>query len=100
MAVDNLRYGRLTAAVDRWAVGDVELDRRVMNAEVVAQLVVQAFQYSFTFRHGHLDDLHVTGERVRLGGEAPNVEVVNADDAVHGLHCRADLVEVEGARCA
>ena len=34
----------------------------------------------------HLDDLNVAGEGVALAGEAPDVEVVDVDDAIDALH--------------
>ena len=100
VAVDDVGHGGLAAAVDRGAVGDLELDGRVVDAEVVAELVVQAFQDGFAFSERHLDDLHVAGERVGLRGEAPDVEVVDVEDAVDSLHGRADVAEVDGARGA
>ena len=44
MAIDGFGVRGLAAAVDGGAVGDLELDRRVVDAEVVAQLVVQSLE--------------------------------------------------------
>ena len=44
VAVDDLGHRRLAAAIDRRAVGDLDLDRRVVNAEVIAELVGQPFE--------------------------------------------------------
>ena len=44
MAVDYVGLGRRAAAVDGGAVCDFELDGGVVNAEVVAELVVDALE--------------------------------------------------------
>ena len=64
VAIDHIRRGRLAAAVDRGAVGDLKLDRRVVDAEVIAELVVQPLEHRLALTQLHLDHLHVTGERV------------------------------------
>ena len=50
VSVNDLGYGGLTAAVDRGTVGDLDLDRSVVDAEVVAELMVQAFQDGFGYK--------------------------------------------------
>ena len=50
--------------------------------------------------HGHLGDGDVAGERVGAGAERPDVQVVDVEDAVDGLHGVADVGELEIARGA
>jgi len=100
VAVDDVRLRRGDAAVDCGAVGDLDLNRRVVDAEVIAELMVDALQNRFALSERHLDDLHVAAESVRLRGQAPDVQVMHVDDAGHTLHRRADLIEVERSRCA
>jgi len=48
VAVDNVGLWRRAAAVDRGAVGDFELDGGVVDAEVIAELVVDALENGLT----------------------------------------------------
>ena len=47
MAVDDVGLGRRAAAVDGGTVGDFELDGGVVDAEVVAELMVDALEDGF-----------------------------------------------------
>jgi len=47
MAVDDVGLGRRAAPVDGGAVGDFELDGGVVDAEVVAELMVDALEDGF-----------------------------------------------------
>ena len=60
VAVDHFGDGWLAAAVDGRAICDFDLNRRVVDAEVVAQLVVQALQDGLALRERHLDHPYVT----------------------------------------
>lgn len=73
VSVDGIGYWRLAAAVDGGAVGHFELNGGVVDAEVVAKLVVQALEDCLALGERHLDDLHMACKRVRLRGEAPYV---------------------------
>src|SRR6185312_10363431 len=95
VAVDDFRLRRGAAAIDRGAVGDFELDGGVIDAEVVAQLMIDALQQSFAFTEVHLDNLHVAGEGMGLRAEAPDMKVVNIDDAGNLFHGSANVREVE-----
>ena len=48
VAVDHVGLGGRAAAIDGGAVGDFELDGGVVDAEVVAELVVDALENGFT----------------------------------------------------
>jgi len=98
VAVDDFGLGRRAAAVDCGAVGDFELDGGVVDAEVVAELVIDALEKSLAFTEVHFDDLHVAGESMGLGAEAPDMQVVDVDDAGDLFHGRANVGEVEAAR--
>ena len=98
VAVDDIGPWWIRAAVRRDAGCDLQLDGRVVDAEVIAQLVVEALKYGFTLRQWHLVHLHMAGQRVRLRGEAPDVEIVYVDDDNDLLNGPAQRVQVDGTR--
>ena len=100
VAVDHFGLRRGAAAVDRWAIGDFYLDGGVVDAKVVAQLMIHAGQDGFAGGEVHLDDLYVAGERVALGAEAPNVQIMYVDHAFDLRHCRPNLAHVQVLRGA
>lgn len=59
VTVDHFRRRRRAAAVYRGAVRHFQLDRRVVDAEVIAQLVVETVEHAFSVSQRHLDDLDV-----------------------------------------
>ncbi len=64
MAVDHGGFGGAAAAVDGGAVRDFDLDGGVVDAEVIAELVVDALEDGFAFGKRHFNDLDMARERV------------------------------------
>ena len=66
VAIDGLRPGRHRAAVGGEAGGDLKLDGGVVDAEMIAQLMVEALEHGLALDQRHLGDLHMAGEGVVL----------------------------------
>ena len=77
----------------------LELDRGMGDLKS-AEHIVDALQDGVAFRRRHIFDQHVTAQRVRAGTEAPDVQIVNVDDAIDLAHCSGDLVEFHATRQA
>ena len=61
VTIDHFRPGWGAAVVDRCTAGDFDLDGGVVDAEMIAQLMVDALQQGFAFAEVHLADLQVAG---------------------------------------
>ncbi len=89
------------AAFEFFAAAEVfELNGGVVDVEVVFYHGVDFKQDAVALRGRDVSDGDVAGEGVGLGAEAPDVEVVDVEDAFDRLHVLADMAEGEAARCA
>src|SRR5579859_6501760 len=88
------------AAVSDFAAFAFELDGGVVDVEAVFGERIDFEQDAIAFGGWDVIDLYVAGEGVGLRTEAPDVQVVDVDDAFDGLHTGADFVEGEAARGA
>jgi hypothetical protein len=73
-----------------------ELDSGVVNAES-AKGVVDAFQNGVTRGMRHVVDQDVRAERARLRTNAPDMQIVNIQDAIHFAHGGRDFTQGEAA---
>ena len=87
-------------AVEHLAAGVLELDGGVANVEAVLEDVVEIDEDAGALRGGNIGDGDVAGEGAGLGAEAPDVEVVDVDDAIDGFHAGANGRERDAARGA
>src|SRR6266513_1768927 len=88
---DRLQLGRRAAPVGGLAACGFELNGCVGDVKAFAEGAVDAFENAAALRHWHLGDGDVAGEGVGLGAEAPDVQVVNIEDAFDCGHGFADL---------
>ena len=72
----------------------------MVNAIVVAQLMVQPRQHLFALGQLHLHHLHMAGQRMALRGKAPDVQVVYIENAFNRSHRFADSGKLDAAWCA
>ncbi len=87
--------GRVAAALGLGAVGGFELDGGVVDLEAMLQGVVDFLEDRAGLGEGAVADGDVAGESVGVGGEAPDVEVVDTEDAGDLLDGGADLGDLE-----
>ncbi len=90
VGADGFEFGWGAAAVGGLAAGGLELDGGVGDLEAIAEGAVDAVEDGAALGHGHLGDGDVAGQGVRAGAEAPDVEVVDVEDAGDRLHGLAD----------
>jgi len=81
VGADGFQLRRGGAAVGGLAAGDLKLDGGVGDVEAVAQSALDVGEDATAFRHRHLGDGDVAGECVGLRAEAPDVKIVNVEDA-------------------
>ena len=74
------------AAVEFFASFVFKLNCRVLNGEVIAQNVVELDQDAGTLGRGNVGDADVAGERMAVRAKAPDVQVVDVENAVDRLH--------------
>jgi len=86
VSVDYIRGWRRATAVRHLAARHLKLNRRVVDAEVIAQLVIHVVQQRLTFAYSHLAYLHVAGQRVALRGQTPDVEIMYVDHPGNALY--------------
>ena len=79
---NRLKLRRSRAAMCRLTAGDFKLNSRVSNVEALTQGTVDTSQNIAAFRHRHLGDGYVAGERMRLRAKTPHMQVVNVEYAV------------------
>jgi hypothetical protein len=72
------------AAFKLIAAGVLELDGGVADLEVVIENVVELDQDAGALRRGNVGDGDVAGQGAGVGAEAPDVQVVDVDDALDG----------------
>src|SRR5579863_1953130 len=77
-----------------------KLNCRVLNGEMIAQNVIELEQDAGALGWGNIGDADMTGERMAVGAEAPDVQVVDIQNAVDFLHASPDLTERNAARRA
>jgi len=65
----------------------LELNGRMVNVEVVMQPILHVAKNALAHGNRDISDGDVTGERVRLGPDAPDMQVVNV---VHALDLSDD----------
>src|SRR3954468_11915308 len=85
------------AAVGDGAVLVLELDGGVADVEVVFEHMVEAVEDGGALRGGNVGDGDVAGQGAGLRAQAPDVEVVDIEDAGYRLHVGADVIEVDAA---
>src|ERR1700679_452252 len=82
-----LAYGD-HAAMRRLAYHVLELDRRMMNPESAPQLLVDLLQNRIALRRRHVGNFHVCRERMILGADTPQMQVVHVAHAGNRAHGR------------
>ncbi len=87
--------GRVAAALGLGAVGGFELDGRVVDAEAVLKGVIHFLEDRAGLGQGAVADGDVAGQGVGVRGEAPDVEVVDAEDAGDLLDRGADFRDLQ-----
>src|ERR1700722_1886070 len=75
----------------------LELDRRVVNLEVMMQAGFHVAQNAFADRGRDVGDRDVAGERVSLRADAPDVQIVNVVDAVDRTDGGCDTFQLQTA---
>ena len=93
-------FNRNHAAMQLLAAGVFELDGGVGDAEVLLEHVVEIDQDAGALRRRNVGDADVAGQGAGLRAQAPDVQVVDVDDALDGLHAGADLRQRAIARRA
>lgn len=77
-----------------------ELNRRMTDVKLVMQAILDVAQNALAHRWWNVGDGDVTGERVRLGANAPNVQVVYIVDALDSANDGFDLLQLHAAGSA
>jgi hypothetical protein len=81
------------AAVCFRAADVLELDGGVADVVMIFENVVEIDENAGALRWGNVGDGDVAGEGAGVGAEAPDMEVVDVDDAFDGFHAGANLRE-------
>src|SRR5690348_12900738 len=89
--------GDLAGALRQNARNVLELNRTVANAEG-AKNFVDAPQNRFAFRMRHILDQYVRAERMRIGTQTPDVQVMNVLHALDLAHRFSNAAQLEAAR--
>src|SRR5690242_14372564 len=89
--------GDLAGALRQNARNVLELNRSMTNAES-AKNFVDAPQNRFAFRMRHVLDQYVRAERMRVGTQTPDVQVMNVLHALDIAHRFGDATQFEAAR--
>src|SRR6185437_1619450 len=90
---DNTAMGNVTDHV-------LELDGGVIDAEVVAQLVLDLVQDALASRGRNVSDADVTREGVGFRADAPDMQIVHIVDAVNAGNSGGDVFQFHAARSA
>jgi len=88
------------AAVGHFADHVLELDRGMVDAEIAEQTLFHFAQDAFADRRRNVGDRNVTGERVSLRSDAPDVKIVHVIDSADGADGGLDLLQLHAARRA
>lgn len=64
--VDHFRLRWRTTSINGRTVRNLHLDSRMVDAEMIPQLMIHVIQQSLTPSHIHLNNLHMARQRVRL----------------------------------
>jgi len=88
MPIDHIRLRRATAVANCRAISHFQLNRRMVNPKMIAQLMVDPLQHSLALHQRHLDHLHMAGQRMGLRRKAPNVQIMHIHNPLHLRHRR------------
>ncbi len=75
-------FGHVQAGV-RGKAGTFELDGGVADLKFAGEHIADLRQNLFAFFHVHIGNAYVAGERIEVGAERPDVNIVNFLDAFH-----------------
>ena len=85
------------AAMRHFAHHVLELDRRMVDAEVVQQALLHVAQDALADRRRNVCDRDVARERVALRADAPDVKIVDFVDSFDRADGRLDLFQLHTA---
>ncbi len=88
------------APVSDFTLDVFELDRRVVDLEIVMKNFLDIAQNPFAHRWWDISDGDVAGERAALGTNAPHMQVVDVVDAFDFANRRFQMVQLESAGSA
>jgi hypothetical protein len=97
---NGLGLRRRGATMGGLAAGNFELDGGVSDLEALTQGALDIGQDIAALGHRHFGDGNVAGERVGLRTKAPDMKIVNVENAVDRGHGLTDLTKLEVARSA
>ena len=86
------------ATVKSFTADVLELDSAVADLEVLAKNRIEIAEDAGALRRWNVSDGDVASEGARIGTEAPDVKIVDVDDAVDCFHVRANVRERDTAR--
>src|SRR5690348_9123390 len=98
MMVSFFHSHRHHAAVSGLAVLVLELNGRVVDAKLHCQTLLHVAQYRLARRWRNVGDRYVTGQRMHLRSNAPDMEIVHITHAVHLLHRTREEVHTHSLR--
>jgi len=78
------------AALDFAATDVLELDGGVADLKMIFENMVELDEDAGAFGGGDVGDGDVAGQSAGVRSEAPDVQVMNVDDALDGLHAGAN----------
>ena len=92
--------GRRNAAFEELATNVFELNSGVADLKLFAEQTVELDEDARAFRWRNVGDGDVACQRARMRAKAPDVQVVDVDDALDGFHAGTDLGRRAAARRA